>query len=514
MDGEARRARREARGPARRLARLARLALAAWAAGSCASMGDPPGGPPDREPPLVARVTPDSGATLNTPPREAEVLFSEVVSERVAAPKPDIGTAVLLSPVHGPVEVVWHRNRLTVRPREGFRSGRVYRLEVFPVLVDLRQNRMRQGQLSVFSTGPALPTARLEGSAVDWVAGRAAAGALIEALLLPDSLPYRAIADSVGGFTLGQIPAGEYLVYGTVDQDNNRLRGPREAYDTLRIHLADSATAELFAFPHDTTGPRIRSVELVDSLTLRLTFDRPLHQQQALDTAAVRLAPASDTTASLGLLGVWTTAQADSVRNAAAAARAAADSAASRLRADSARARAAADTTLRQAPRDTAAARAAVRDTARTQPAARDSARLPPPLQPQARPAPLPGPAGQPAARRDTTRAERMLLRRPAPSPVRLLRLAAPVVPGTRYVIYVTGARSLAGVSGDARGQLSVPQPPRRPAEGRRTPGRDSLATPTDTTRRAAAPPEGARVPPPARDTTRTPPPPFSGARR
>lgn len=508
MDGEARRARREARLPELRLIRAARAVCVAGLV-ACASVGDPPGGPPDQEPPVVVRVAPDSGTVTTTLPATAEIFLNEVVNERIAAQRPDIANAVLLSPVHGPVRVSWHRNRVSVRPREGFRPGRIYRLEVLPVFTDLRQNRMQQGRLVIFSTGPAFPSAALEGAVVDWPGGRPAVGALVEAVLLPDSLPYRAVADSTGSFALRQIPAGDYLVYGVVDQDNNRERGPREAFDTLRVRLADTASVEVFAFPHDTTGPRLRTVELADSLTLRLTFDRALDPAQALDTSAIFLAATADSTTRLPVAQVLTPQQLDSLRTA--RARAAADSArarpdSGRAAPDSAPAAARPDSAARAAPGDTARARRAGVDTALVRPRGpRVAAPAPAPLAvPAVRPgAPAqPGAArpGQTAAPRDSTRAQKMLARRPAPASIRLVRLTEPLIPGSRYLIAVTGVRSLAGVAGDARGQISVPLPPRRtpPPGGAR--GDTARAAP-DTSRTGAAP----TPPPQPRDTPRTP---------
>jgi len=459
VDGEARRPRREARRAELRLGRAARAALAAVAV-ACASAGDPPGGPPDQDPPVVTRIAPDSGSVASALPSEALVYLNEVVNERVASPRSDISSAVLLSPVKGPVRVTWRRDHISVRPREGFQPGRVYRLEVFPVLTDLRQNRMKRGAIAVFSTGPALAGGRLDGAVVDWAGGRPASGALIEAVLLPDSLSYRAVADSAGSFTLREIPGGDYLVYGIVDQDNNRERGLREAYDTVRLHVADSATAELFAFPRDTTGPRLRTVEIADSLSLRLTFDRPLDPALVLDTSAVRLASAADSATRLPVALVLTPLQFDSLR-AARAPRAAADSGRAGTPADTARARVPAPPAGAQPPRQGA------------------------PVQPgAARPA-------QPAAPRDSTRAQKMLARRPAPSAIRVVRLAEPLAPGARYVVEVTGVRSLSGVTGDARGQISVPVPPRR-TEARRAAPADSTGAARDTSQAG-----GLRPPPP-----------------
>jgi hypothetical protein len=453
-------------------------------------------------------VAPDSGSVA-PPPHEADVFLDEVISEQVAAPRPAISSAILLSPVKGVVDVAWHRNRISVRPREGFKAGRVYRLELLPVLVDLRQNRMKRGTVSVFSTGPDIPSAALSGTVVDWPGAHAGSAALIEAVLLPDSLAYRTLADSAGSFVLRQVPAGEYVVYGVIDQDNNHERGPREAFDTVRVRLADSASVEVYAFPHDTTGPRLRTVEIVDSLTLRLTFDRPLDPAQSLDTAAVRLATLADSTTPLGVLHVWTQVQADSVRAAAQAVRAAADSARARLRADSLRAR---------QPADSARGRPRAPGQAPAPPAPAVTA--PPPRQAQP-PAPQgvaasPARPGQPARPADSTRAMKMLARRPPPTPVRLIVLEAPLAKGTRYVVKVSGVRDLSLMARDVRGQLSVPvpRPPARPARGRtsadslRTPadsvrGAAGSALPADTARRAAPPP----VPTPPRDSTRAPPP-------
>jgi hypothetical protein len=489
--------------PAARAAAL--LALAA-----CASVGDPPGGPPDTAPPVVQRVAPDSGAVVQ-PPHEADIYFDEVVSERVAAPRPDISSAVLLSPVRGEVEVGWHRDRISVRPKEGFKAGRVYRLELFPVLADLRQNRMKRGQVWLFSTGPEFPTATLAGSVVDWPGGRIGTNALVEAVLLPDSLPYRTLADSQGAFQLQQMPAGEYLVYGVIDQDNNRQRGPREAFDTVRVHLADTAAVELFAFTHDTTGPRLRSVEAADSFTLRLTFDRPLDPAQHLDTADVRFALQTDSTTPLALVGVWTQLEADSVRTAQSARRAAADSARMRLRADSARARPPSDS-VRAGPPAPAPGQAPPQAVRSPRAGARPAVRPPPLAVPGAA---APGRPGGPAAPRDSSRAMKMLARHPPPTAVRLVRLESPLAPGSRYIVWVSGARGLSGPSGDARGQISVPVE-RAPVRGARNPNAaDSLRARADTSAPRPLAPDttrpGAPVP---RDSTRPPPPPALRAAR
>lgn len=434
--------------------RLTGAALAAACLAACASAGDPPGGPPDTAPPEIVQVEPDSGHVVDVMPDEVNIVFDEVINERVGAQRPDIANAVIFSPAVGEVRVGWHRRRISVRPREGFQPGRIYRVDVLPVITDLRQNRIRRGRTIVFSTGPAIPTAAMEGAVVDWVAGRPVPNALIEAVLLPDSLPYRWLADSLGGFRVRQLPAGEYLVYGIVDTDNSRRRGTREPYDTVRVQLDSTARLELYAFPRDTLPPRLRSVELADSVTIRLTFDRPLDPLAPLDTTMVRLATEADSTALLPITGVFTARELERQREVEDSVRRAAQPAA-------------------PAPAVPAAPRPAV-----------------------PRPA-MPAPRGRPGAGppipQDSTPAMRMLARRPPPTDVRLVRLPAPLTPDTRYLVFVEGARSLNGVTGTARAQLRVQRPRvarrdsvERDTVARDTVGRDSVER--DTVRRDTVP--------------------------
>jgi len=476
VDGEA--------GGARLQARRARLrvgfALAAFVAYcGCASTGDPPGGPPRTTPPVLLTTVPESGAVLAAPPRRVELRFDEVIGERIAAPQPTLGGAVLVSPATGPVSVDWHREYITISIKGGFRPQRIYRVELLPVITDLHQNKMKSGRTIVFSTGPEIPAATLAGTVVDWTGGRAANGAFVQALLLPDSLPYLALADSVGNFSLRAMPPGDYLVYGILDLNNNRRRDPREAFDTARVALTDSALVGLFAFTHDTIGPRIKSADLVDSITVKITFDRPVSPDVAVDTSMVHVSPLADSTQTVALVTVLTTAAYDSVSKAETAARVAA-----------------------QAARDSASrAAAAARDTTGRAPPAPQPAAPRPPV----RPPPLgAGPRGEtlPATRHDTSRATRMLAAHPAPSDTRVVRFAAPLEPGTRYAITTEKVVGLTGVTSATPGRttFTVPRPrPTRPAPDARGPTagtavappagsrRDTSATAADSTHRAPA---------------------------
>jgi hypothetical protein len=260
---------------------------------ACARIEPPPGGPPDAAPPRLIATRPDTLASLRAFKGAAEFQFDEVISEG-GAPSQGEGTSeleklVILSPSTRVPEVSWRRNRITVRPREGWRPNRVYRVELLPGVTDLRRNRSEDGAVLTFTTGAPRPRTTLQGQVVDWGTSRPAARALIVATLLPDSLPYRGVADSSGRFSLGPLPQGEYLVTGVLDQNGDHRQDLREAYGTARVSRGRTEVGELWAFVHDTNPPRIQTVTVNDSVSATLVFTQQLDPRQRLTAREVRL---------------------------------------------------------------------------------------------------------------------------------------------------------------------------------------------------------------------------------
>jgi hypothetical protein len=272
---------------------LIALAAMAYAVVGCASASPPPGGPEDREPPRLIRLTPDTNS-VNVTERNASFYFDETINDRGGGQQ-EVGNYFLVSPSDGAPTVSWHRSRIDVRPRDGFRPTTAYSITLLPGLTDLRNNVMRGGAALVFSTGPTIPPERITGTAFDWSAERPAQRALVQAVT-PDSSIYLAQTDSLGRFTLGPLPPGSYLVRAIVDQNNNRALDRNEPFDTARVEVPQKAPLELLTVQRDTLPPRIVTVVPSDSTSLRVTFDRfldPLH----LPTAqAFRLAAADSST--------------------------------------------------------------------------------------------------------------------------------------------------------------------------------------------------------------------------
>lgn len=259
---------------------------------ACASASPPPGGPEDFTPPKLVRVEPDSNA-VNVAARDVSFYFDETINDRGSGAQ-EVTNYFLVSPSDGEPRVSWHRSRIDVRPRNGFRPNTAYTVTLLPGLTDLRNNQMRSGANVVFSTGPTIPKDRIAGTVFDWVAERPAARALMQAITR-DSVTYLAQSDSVGHFVLGPLPPGSYLVRAIVDQNNNRALDRNEPFDTVTVIVPQNAPLELRVAPRDTLPPRILSVAPADSLTLRVTFDRLIDPTQHPTTSAFRLVGADST---------------------------------------------------------------------------------------------------------------------------------------------------------------------------------------------------------------------------
>jgi hypothetical protein len=409
------------------------------AVAGCAQMGSPPGGPPDARPPVILRVSPDTNA-VNARPDEFEIRYDEVINERPARAS-ELAQVYLVSPVpaDGRIEVRWRRDRVEISLRRGWRANTTYTVTQLPGLSDLRGNVDTSAHTFIFSTGPTRPNTVIRGQVFDWVAGRAAPRAYVEAIQLPDSLTWITYADSLGRFEIPYAPPGEYHLRATVDANSNRVLDRRELFDSATVKLADSVTREMLAFLHDSVGPGIGEVAVRDTLSLRVTFDRPLLPSAEVSLAQFSLKAADSTVVPLAGLTLG--------------------SAFEKAEADSARARAVADSIRRVAVEDSI--RRATGRPAPTPPAARQAA------------------AGDTAQREPPPRPSR-----PSPESYAILRLERPLQPATSYRLQADSLRNLIGIARSSERVFTtpaagvrdttdtLPPPPRPPNDsaGRRPP--------------------------------------------
>jgi len=421
--------------PRRQARTLASVVVAlALGAGGCAEIGHgPPGGPEDHAPPKLLKVTPDTG-TLHVKPKEVVFRFDEVVSERPSGAN-NLEGLVVLSPSDGVPRVSWHRQAITVRPRKGFRANTAYSVTLLPGMADLRGNVLKSAATTYFSTGGDIPRTALRGIVFDWVAGKPAPHAFVQAFQRSDTnFSWIATTDSVGRFEIRAFPAGTYFVRALLDANNNRTLDPREPFDTLVAAVADSARVELLAFVHDSLGPRIDRLAVDDSVTLRVDFDQPYEPTRPVTAAQFVLLRADSSR--VPIIALLTDSALTAEKDAAAKARG--------------------DSVQRANPPRNAADSAR----ARTMPSAAPNASVPNAPRPAGQAVPLPSRRGAQsagAAARDTT----PLPKPSRPSPVGrvIIRLGAPLAPASSYRLRATDVWGLSGAPRTSDRVFTTPKP-------------------------------------------------------
>jgi len=428
--------------------RLTAIAGAFTAIAACASAGPPPGGPERHTPPEIVSISVDSGQT-NVKVKSVVFQFDEVISDKPAGASVSLDQIFLISPRNGTPIASWHRTKVDVRPRKGFKPNTAYRITMLPGIVDLRNNVRKDTRTLVFSTGPDFPPYSVAGVVFDWVAQRPAVGAYIEATSHADtSLVYITASDSLGQFDAGPLGPGDYTVRALIDQNGNRMLDRNEKWDTTTVTITTtSKTVELDAIERDSTPPVIEAVGVPDSVTVRVTFDKAIDPRIPLQPALFVVQRADSS--ALEVRGVQWAAAFDRATQARVAD--------SLKRVDSVK---------------------RANDTTRARPAPPPAAALP-----------IPGVRPPPAAPKPQY---------PPPERAVILTLspAAHLVPGARYVVTARGLRNLVGKSHDTRRVFDAPKPPPPPRD-------TTKRTPADSARR----PPGATLPPkPPADSARRPP--------
>jgi hypothetical protein len=402
----------------------------------CAQLGAPPGGPEDTKPPHLLRIKPDTNA-VNVRPRSVELQFDEIVNQRPSRGS-DLASLFLVSPRRGRVDVKWHRSRIEIRPRRGWQPNTTYIITQLAGVSDLRSNSDTSEHRYIFSTGPSRAPSAIHGRVFDWVAAKVVPRAYVEAIRLPDSLTYSEYADSVGQFAIRFVSPGRYLLRAIVDANTNRTLDRRELFDSATVTLTDSLTREMLAFVHDSVGAGLGEVEVRDSVTLRVAFDRPLRPGVPVVTAQFSLKAADSSVVPITSVTLG--------------------SAYEKVQADSARAKARQDS-LRQVQ---------IQDSIRR---ANPRAAQPQPAAPT--PTPTRRAGGAPAAR-DTTPPPKPSA--PIPETYVIITVGQALKPATTYRLFADSLKSLMGIARSTNRTFTTPKP--RPARDTTRPPNDSARPP------------------------------------
>jgi Big-like domain-containing protein len=200
------------------------LALALSMCLACATIEQPTGGPEDKTPPEVLRISPDSASVGLRGVDKLVLEFSEKVdpkpAERVLKFYPDLEVK----------KTKWHARRtMEVIFTDTLPADTVIVVELPPGFTDVHRVKMTSAHVYPLATADSLPKAYITGSLIH--KNEPAAGAVVELYdVPPDTLDWsrqpilrRAATDSNGVFTLPwlQPGGGPYLLRAFVDRNQD-----------------------------------------------------------------------------------------------------------------------------------------------------------------------------------------------------------------------------------------------------------------------------------------------------
>lgn len=270
-------------------AALAVLAVLASAWG-CARATQPRGGPVPETPMVVVETSP--GAFEMVEPFDDGIRFT---FDRRPSERPTDGQlrdAVVVSPRTGEVSVRHRRHGIEVRMDGGFTEEAVYRILLRPTLQDLWRNRLEEPFELFFSTGPEFEPNVLAGIVTDRLTGREVRDIRVDAEPVEGGLVHSTVTDSTGVFTFPFLPAEGYRIRAYDDLNRNREPDFVERQDSTQVQLARGDTLivmDLELLLPDTTAAILTGVEVVDSVTLALEFDDHLDPRLSLEGVRVTL---------------------------------------------------------------------------------------------------------------------------------------------------------------------------------------------------------------------------------
>jgi len=251
----------------------------------CANQLPPPGGEPDKIPPVIVEVYPPDGST-KFDENYFELEFSEYVDKR------SVTDAIFISPfIEGSLEYSWNGTTLEVTFPEKLEDSVTYTITIGTDVVDLNnKNRMAQSFTFTFSTGDKIDRKIISGR----VYGKENEGIFIYAYKIDegaDSLlnrkpDYVSQTGVNGNFSMQGLGPGNYRVFAVNDQfrdylyqqDQDQIGVPHQ--DILLTDV-DSIYTNLYflLFNADTTKPRLISGIMTDRNHLLVSSSKVLNEQ-------------------------------------------------------------------------------------------------------------------------------------------------------------------------------------------------------------------------------------------
>lgn len=259
-----------------------------WIAVSCASIGNPSGGPRDEDPPMFVRANPAPYST-NVKRQRVDIEFNEIVNVKDAFNK------VVVSPPSKQVpRVSSSGRRVTVLFQDTLLDNTTYTIDFGNSIEDNNEGNKLPSFAYTFSTGPEIDTLQISGMVLNAENSEPQQGMLVGVYSnLADSafstLPFERMAktDDRGRFSIMGLAPGSYRIFALNDLDNDYHRAnPEEAmafYDVLLSPYTEKAntTDTIFNLKTgavDSIKSRERTIYLPNDILLR-SYDSDVKSQ-------------------------------------------------------------------------------------------------------------------------------------------------------------------------------------------------------------------------------------------
>ena len=258
---------------------LTGASLAALLASSCASIGNPSGGPRDEDPPVFIGANPGQGA-VNFSGNKAVLYFDELVNVKDAFNK------VVVSPPGATTPRVSSLGRrVTVEFRDTLLPNTTYTVDFGDAIVDNNEGNALTDFMYTFSTGPELDSLTISGMVLAAEDLEPQKGIYVGLHSNLDNSAFKesrferiAKTDDKGRFVIGGLAPGTYRVFALDDRDGDlKWSSPEETlafYDVAVTPTAETITTTDSIFNKltgelDSLSRRVRTRFLPNNILLR-----------------------------------------------------------------------------------------------------------------------------------------------------------------------------------------------------------------------------------------------------
>lgn len=220
-------------------------AIAAMVLYSCASIGNPSGGPQDRMPPIFVGSKPMPNE-LNFHGNKVELLFDEIVK------LDDPSTKIIVSPAQTEMpKITANGRKVTVELIDTLLPNTTYTVDFSNSIQDNNEGNPLGNFAFAFSTGPSIDTLRVSGYVLDSHTLEPMKGVIVGLLdaSAPDSAFYTtklqriSRANDLGQFVIRNVKPGRYRIFALNDLDRDyKFANPTEDIAFVDSVIVPSAT--------------------------------------------------------------------------------------------------------------------------------------------------------------------------------------------------------------------------------------------------------------------------------